>query len=894
MSCGVLSRAANVLAIGSFSHTMENSIQRFVLRHARAETAWVVALTLVSLVIYYQTLDLPKNIVNQAIIGKGMQWPTTLFGLSLEQVQYLFVLCAAFLVTILVNGGLKQYINTLKGRLGERLLRRLRYDLTTRVLRFPLPQFRKVSAAEIIPMITAEVEPIGGYMGDAFAQPLATLGTLLTIVVFLFVQNPVMGLAAISLYPLQAYLIPKLQRRVNQLGKQRVRAVRKLSERIGESVAGIQEIRSSGTVNFERAHYAELFGRIYDIRFEIYQRKGFVKFLNNSMNQLAPLLFYSIGGYLVIHGDLTIGALTAALSANKDMSAPWKELLDWYQQTQDAKIKYEQVTEQFRPANMIDEALHTAIDAPAPRLSGPISLSGVSVVDETGLRLLENVTVELPSPARIAVIGPAGGGKDVFAQVLARLVAPTGGRVAAGDRDLLRLSEIELGARLGYVGPAAYVFSASVRENLLYGTKQRPTLPAMRDAGAERARQSLLAENRRAGNVDLDCEANWVDLQAIGADDARALDARLLGLLGQVDLAEDIYNLGLRGRIDPERDSGRAEMMLAAREAVAERLQMPDLKPLVEAFDPDRYNTNATVAENLLFGTPVDAGFEIDALAINPEIVAILDRVDLTARLIVAGRQVAATMTEIFADLPPGHELFEQYSFLTAEELADLPALLARVGVDGASTDKADRARLLSLPLKLVDARHRLGIIDEALKARVLAARGELRNSIRKGVAFFERDRYNAAATIKDNILFGKVAYGQARAEARVGRLIAETLDARGLRGGVMEVGLDFQVGVAGARLAAAQRQKLALARALAKHPDLLIINEATAALDAAAQDRIMDGVLGVTEDCLMVWVLSGDARLERFDRVLEFADGRLVRTVAAAELAKEPIDRVD
>ncbi len=182
-------------------------------------------------------------------------------------------------------------------------------------------------------MVTAEVEPLGGYMGDAFAQPLIQGGTLLVIITFLFVQDPWIGLAAVSLYPLQAYIIPKLQRRVNQLGKQRVRAVRKLSERIGEAIAGVQEVHGHGTAAWERADFADRLGLIFKIRFEIYQRKSFVKFLNNFLNQMAPLLFYSIGGYLVIQGDLSVGALTAALAANKDMTAPWKELLDYYQQT---------------------------------------------------------------------------------------------------------------------------------------------------------------------------------------------------------------------------------------------------------------------------------------------------------------------------------------------------------------------------------------------------------------------------------------------------------------------------------------------------------------------------------------------------------------------------------
>ena len=198
--------------------------------------------------------------------------------------------------------------------------------------------------------------------------------------------------------------------------------------------------------------------------------------------------------------------------------------------------------------------------------------------------------------------------------------------------------------------------------------------------------------------------SNWVDHRRLGAEDPAQVDALLLDLVAKVDLAEDLYGLGLRGRIDPKAHPARAASILAARAALAERLASPDLAQLVERFDPRLYNTNASVAENLLFGTPVDPAFEPDALAANPVVAAVLDRTQLTPALLSAGRQVAATMSEIFAGLPPGHELFEQYSFLTADEVADLPALLSRVGIDGSAATGADRARLLSLPLKLVDA----------------------------------------------------------------------------------------------------------------------------------------------------------------------------------------------
>src|SRR6185295_18205761 len=167
---------------------------------------------------------------------------------------------------------------------------------------------------------------------------------------------------------------------------------------------GISDVHVHGTANWERADYSQRFGTIFRIRFEIYQRKSFVKFLNNFLNQMTPFLFYAIGGYLVIKGQLSAGALTAALTANKDMTSPWKELLDYYQQAQDSKIKYEQVIEQFRPAGMLDEKLQEPIAEPATPLEGPIVFSGVSLNEDGGHRVLDGVTLTINQGETVAVL----------------------------------------------------------------------------------------------------------------------------------------------------------------------------------------------------------------------------------------------------------------------------------------------------------------------------------------------------------------------------------------------------------------------------------------------------------------------------------------------------------
>jgi putative ABC transport system ATP-binding protein len=336
------------------SDALDPSIYGFILHYSRREQIYLIVVTLLSFPFLYVSLQIPKYIID-TISGKTSS--KELFDLDISQVSYLLVLCGAFLAFILINGWFKLHINVKKGQVGERMLRRLRYELYERLLRFPLHHFDRTAPGAIIAMMTGELEPVGGFVGEAFALPISQGGTLLTIFVFMFVQDPVLGAAAVAFYPLQGYLIPKLQRIIRRLGRERVQKVRRLSDRIGETIAARREIRANNGAPYQLADIANRLGEIYDIRFEIYNRKFFVKFLNNFIGSLTPFFFYAIGGYLVIKHELSIGALTAVIAALKDLSSPWKELLDFYQNQQDVAIKYEQVVEQFNVTDMLDKRL---------------------------------------------------------------------------------------------------------------------------------------------------------------------------------------------------------------------------------------------------------------------------------------------------------------------------------------------------------------------------------------------------------------------------------------------------------------------------------------------------------------------------------------------------------
>jgi ABC-type multidrug transport system fused ATPase/permease subunit len=148
---------------------MERSLFRYIFQHTWRNQVLLLIVTAVSFPLIYVNLAIPKVIVNNAIGNKHV--PNTLLGFEVTQISYLMALSFLLLALITLNGVIKYWLNVYSGVIGERALRRLRHDLYQQVLRFPLPQFKTMSSGEIIPMIVAETDPIGGFIGESISLP---------------------------------------------------------------------------------------------------------------------------------------------------------------------------------------------------------------------------------------------------------------------------------------------------------------------------------------------------------------------------------------------------------------------------------------------------------------------------------------------------------------------------------------------------------------------------------------------------------------------------------------------------------------------------------------------------------------------------------------------------
>lgn len=849
---------------------IDRGMFRFIWRYSRRDQLAILAVVLLSLPFYFLALDLPKTIVNGAIQGEGFEGGgartvlditiPALFGgeaiplfdgVALERLPFLVWTSLLFLLLVIVNGLFKYRINTAKGRLGERMLRRLRYMLFERILRFPPEAFGGMRASELSTMIKDEVEPLGGFIGDAYVQPVFLGGQVATALAFIFLQNVWLGAVAGSIALAQALLIPRLRTPILTLGRERQLTARALAGRIGDAVDGIAEIHVNGTARYEGAAIGGLLGHIFAIRFRLYRKKFLVKFVNNLLAQMTPFLFFLVGGYFVIAGQLDVGQLVAVIVAYKELPGPMKELIDWDLRRLDGGIKYEQVVSQFavaRPAPPVTE--EGAADA---GLGASVEITDLVLTDAP-------LSLTLPMDENTVLDGPDAA---PLLEALARLRSPASGAIRFGGRSPVDIPAGVATRSIGYVGEAASMRGDTVFDVLAYGLLH--AAPPAQEASA-------VAEARRTGNPVHPAGGDWIDYVRAGVGDREALKTAMIAVLDIVEARAELYSWGLRQPVDGAVDGPR---LMRARRSLAASLCHPDYAGYVEHFDAAAYNRNASIGENIVFGAVLDTRFGPEGLATDAHMMRVLKAVGIQDMLLATGREIGTMMVEIFADLSPDSPLVEQFSFVSGADLPQLDALLKRRVMTG-----ADRARLLALAFRYCEIRHRFDLMTPDLERGVLEARALFRSALpdaaRGSVGFYDPDRPTTGAVLIDDILFGRIAATVADARDRVEALVRDVLEEEGLLSVVLESGLVCRVGNAGRYLTPSQRQRLAVARAVLRRPDLLLLNRSLAMIGADQEKRIVTRIARHRKGKGMIVNLGGNTSPDDFGGPVTVGNARV------------------
>ncbi|MEM7022894.1 MAG: ABC transporter transmembrane domain-containing protein [Pseudomonadota bacterium] len=248
-------------------------------------------------------------------------------------------LCLGFVAVVLLSAALKFVMRLGIANLGEWVVRLIRerlygnYVTDTAAGVAGLPK-----RGTIVTMLSAEAEMVGAFAGSAIAMPLVQIGTLISVVAFILVQQPWLGVIVLAVVMPQALIVRALQARINARVRERVQLLRAASDRISES--DMREIDEA--VN-------EDFRQVYETRRKIFVLKLSSKLALQVISAMGVFSILLLGGLLVLDGRTDVGTVVASLTGLARLEGPWRELIAFFRSASTVRVKYELLVKSLTP-----------------------------------------------------------------------------------------------------------------------------------------------------------------------------------------------------------------------------------------------------------------------------------------------------------------------------------------------------------------------------------------------------------------------------------------------------------------------------------------------------------------------------------------------------------------
>lgn len=256
-----------------------------------------------------------------------------------SDIRHLAWLCGGFFAAVLLSATLKFALNFRMSLLGEHAVLMIRqrlygnYVSDTRSGIEGLPK-----RGTLVTMLASEAESVGTFAGGSVAVPLMLVGTLVSVVGFITVSQPWLGVIALAVILPQAVIIVGIQGRINARVRERVQALRDATDRISESELLELEVR-----------VVEDFDTIYTVRRKIFFLKLSAKFVLSALSAIGAVGILFLGGWFVIEGRTDVGTVVASLTGLARIEGPWRELVGFFRNASTVRVQFAMLVRAISP-----------------------------------------------------------------------------------------------------------------------------------------------------------------------------------------------------------------------------------------------------------------------------------------------------------------------------------------------------------------------------------------------------------------------------------------------------------------------------------------------------------------------------------------------------------------
>ena len=349
---------------------------------------------------------------------------------------------------------------------GQRVVIDIRGQLYRKFQRLPLAYYDKHRTGEMMSYISNDVAALQNAMVDKLIELITEISIFIGSLGMMFYLDWKLSLLTFA-------VVPMVGQAMNIFGKKLKKSGTMIQERMADMTAMLQESLSAVRVvkSFVREdHEIKRYDQENERNFEAAMLNiRLMSMLTPTVEFLAALAVTVIvwfGGYEVVEGRITAGALVAFLTYAVNLANPVKRISRAFGTMQQALAAADRV---FAVMDL-PETIADKLDAkPLPKVTGRVKVDNVSFSYNEEAPAVKNISFDVKPGQMIAFVGPSGAGKSTIANLLPRFYDVTEGSITVEGMDVRDVTLSSLREQIGIVPQETMLFSGTVWENIRYG-----------------------------------------------------------------------------------------------------------------------------------------------------------------------------------------------------------------------------------------------------------------------------------------------------------------------------------------------------------------------------------------------------------------------------------------
>jgi ABC-type multidrug transport system fused ATPase/permease subunit len=343
-------------------------------------------------------------------------------------------------------------------RFGERAAARLREDVVARVLGLPLDRVEQAGRGDLGTRTAADVNTVADLLRDNGPTIVTSLIEVLVLYIALFVVDPLLGLVSLVTLPPLLLAARRYLRQASKVFTEQRAAMSEAAETLSASGQGARTVaalamqRDRRELGYARAETLfERFKRLIRLQVEFF-------FLLLWLNRLQLVLTIVAAGLWYLEGGLSLGTAIAAITVVVRLANPTNGVMTQLSEFQQGSASLARIA----GVGLIESAPREAVPDGTDLL-----LDTVTFGYGDGPDVLHGLSLHPKQGERLVVVGPSGAGKSTIARLLAGIDRPRSGRATLGGVPVCDIAVEDLRRRVVLVTQEHYVFTATLRENLI-------------------------------------------------------------------------------------------------------------------------------------------------------------------------------------------------------------------------------------------------------------------------------------------------------------------------------------------------------------------------------------------------------------------------------------------